>query len=394
MEEIILNEEEKKQVRGLIEFDSLRVTAALRKLVMTGPSLFIAVRDDNWGYGQNNVLCFHHDLFQGDPIREADLETSLMNDIPAFARLLCRLKEQDYISINPVQPSNVVVCGSDKIPVLPGASLSESQICFRVYDDLGVQNLSLNRDSGGCFICVNGKRSKFFTCLNILDTDITDVLSSSITINQKLYDYISSDFVTQSDALISKLSLIDLHIQDAKRELLQRMGGLYYELLEYNSTVHSIHHQEPSIFTELRESLQQRKLLKFKSIISSLFSSIAYDSIKEADKEGYYHVIIHTIFSLIGGFTLNSEMETNNGRIDLAVRLEERTYIFEFKFDPTIDRSEEGLKQAFKYVNAFKNEGKEIVCVGFGFVKDKEYRNVVNIKSRTRFKPKNNNRKQ
>ncbi len=128
MEEIILNEEEKKQVRGLIEFDSLRVTAALRKLVMTGPSLFIAVRDDNWGYGQNNVLCFHHDLFQGDPIREADLETSLMNNIPAFARLLCRLKEQDYISINPVQPSNVVVCGSDKIPVLPGASLSESQI--------------------------------------------------------------------------------------------------------------------------------------------------------------------------------------------------------------------------------------------------------------------------
>jgi hypothetical protein len=235
---------------------------------------------------------------------------------------------------------------------------------------------------------VNGEKSPFFRCYNITDDDIIETLNSSITINQKLYDYISTDFRTQSDILNTKLESIDLHIQEMKQDLMQRLGGLYYAVLEHNSTLHSIRHQEPSIFTKLRQSLQQKKLREFKSVLSSLFSSIAYDSIKEADKEGYYHVILHTIFSLIGGFTLNSEMETNNGRIDLVVRLEERTYIFEFKFDPKVDKSEEGLKQSFKYVNAFRNEGKEIVCVGFGFVTDKEYRNVVNIKSRTKYTPK------
>lgn len=389
MGEIILSQKEKNQVLGLIECDSLKVTAAFRKIIMAGTSIFIATRDANWGYGQNNILCFHHDLFRGDPIREADLESELMNDIPAFVQLLSRLKEYDYITINPGRPSNVVVCGSNRIPVIPGASLYASQIDFKVLDDLGVQNLSLKKDSGEFYICVNERRSYSFSYFNIADINIIDFLSSSITINQKLYDYINSDFRTQSDTFNTKLDLIDLHIQETKQELMQSLGGLYYALLEHNRTVHSIRHQEPSIFTRLRDSLQQKKLQQFKSVLSSLLSSIAYDSIKEADKEGYYHVILHTIFSLIGGFTLNSEMETNNGRIDLAVRLEERTYIFEFKFDPKIDRSEEGLKQSFKYINAFKNEGKEIVCVGFGFVTDKDYRNVVNIKSKTKYKPKN-----
>ena len=388
MNEITLSDKEKKQVRELIECDSWRVTAAFRKIIMTGASIFIATQDVNWGPGQNNILCFHHDLLQGDPIREADQEIKLMQDIPAFVQLLRRLENYDYITINQCQPTNVVVCGSDKITVIPGISLSESQVDFKVHDACGVQNLSLIKDSREFFINVNAKRSYFFTCFNIPHEDIFEILNSSLTINQKLYDYISSNFRTQSDILNTKLDVIDLHIQETKEELMQRFGGLYNALLEHNSTVHSIKHQEPSIFTKLRESLQQKKLRKFKDVLSSLFSSIAYDSIKEADKEGYYHVILHTIFSLIGGFTLNSEMETNNGRIDLVVRLEERTYIFEFKFDSNIDKSEEGLKQSFKYVNAFKNEGKEIVCVGFGFVTDKNYRNVVNIRSATKYSPK------
>ncbi len=409
MEEIVLTEKEKRQVGMLLEFDSLKIHAAFRKIIMNDISFLITTNDSNWGNGSENILCYKHDLSEcGEPMIDAVVEMGLTEDIPAFANLLRRLAKYDYISIKNGNNPNVLVCGCFSFPVVPGSILTSDEICFGVLDKNRVQRATVKKnESLGFTLYLNGHEAYSFSCYSIPGQNMTDLLDSSITINQKLVDYVSNGFVTQAELmnqkladslsdgfttqtkiLDQKLDKIDLHIQETKDELLNRFRGLYMAVIEHNSTVHTIQHKEPALYTKLRESLQKKNLHSFKESISSLLSSIAYDSIKEADKEGYYHVILHTIFSLIGGFTVNSEIETNNGRIDLEVKLEERTYIFEFKFDEKKDKSDEALAQSFGYVNALKNEGKEIVCVGMGFVTDKEHRNIVNMKYRTMYRPK------
>ncbi|MBI4646806.1 MAG: PD-(D/E)XK nuclease domain-containing protein [Bacteroidia bacterium] len=102
--------------------------------------------------------------------------------------------------------------------------------------------------------------------------------------------------------------------------------------------------------------------------LNVLFASIPYQ-IFEADKEFYYHSIIHTVLSLVG-VDIHSELQTSTGRIDTVIKNEKFIYVVEFK----IGEAAQALQQIKdkEYHKPFMNDDREVVLVGVGFNAEKK----------------------
>ena len=75
------------------------------------------------------------------------------------------------------------------------------------------------------------------------------------------------------------------------------------------------------------------KIEDLESIIKRLFASIAYNNFTKndiANYEGFYASVLYAYFSSLG-LELIAEDITNQGRIDLTIKLNNRVFIFEFK---------------------------------------------------------------
>lgn len=112
----------------------------------------------------------------------------------------------------------------------------------------------------------------------------------------------------------------------------------------------------------VKEALKEGDLDGLFKTIQTLFSSISYNMFV-AHREGYYQTVIYLVLRL-AGITIQTEKETNIGRIDAVAETGEHIYILEFK----IGSSEEALAQIKekKYYQPFLASGKGITMVGIG----------------------------
>jgi len=119
------------------------------------------------------------------------------------------------------------------------------------------------------------------------------------------------------------------------------------------------------------KALINSDLEMFKEVITSLFASIPYNNYVKneiGEYEGYYASVF---FSYLAGAGLKiiPEDVTNNGRIDLTIKVKEKIYIIEFKIgDGALNQIKE-KKYYKKYL-----ENKEIYLIGINF--DKKERNI------------------
>ena len=77
-------------------------------------------------------------------------------------------------------------------------------------------------------------------------------------------------------------------------------------------------------------------------MLKSLFSSIPYQL--HVDKEAYYHSIFFTVMSVLG-FNIDAEVSISKGRIDAVLELEDKVYIFEFKYENCPKDADESEKR-------------------------------------------------
>jgi len=125
---------------------------------------------------------------------------------------------------------------------------------------------------------------------------------------------------------------------------------------------------------EVYEALLEANLNKFKEIIKSLFASIPYNNYVKneiGEYEGYYASVF---FSYLAGAGLEiiPEDVTNNGRIDLTIKINEKVYIIEFKVG-----NEKALKQIKEKKYYEKYQNKEIYLIGINF--DEKEKNISNF---------------
>ena len=117
--------------------------------------------------------------------------------------------------------------------------------------------------------------------------------------------------------------------------------------------------------TILSESLQNEQFGEFLSTLKSLFAQIP--SHLYISEEKYYHSLFIMIMYL-SGIKVESEVNTNIGRIDGVVEFPDKIYIIEFKYNLP---PEEGLQQVKqkKYYEKYLSSGKRLILAGVSFTR-------------------------
>jgi hypothetical protein len=124
------------------------------------------------------------------------------------------------------------------------------------------------------------------------------------------------------------------------------------------------------IIDDLITNLKSGNMDRFFDIIRSIFAQIPYD-IFIANREAYYQTVIYLILKLMG-IDIDCEPETNLGRVDADIQLDNDIYIMEFK----LGTAKEALAQIKekKYYEKHLDSLKTIKLIGVGF--DSENRNI------------------
>ena len=125
----------------------------------------------------------------------------------------------------------------------------------------------------------------------------------------------------------------------------------------------------PRPYQILREQLFNKNIEGFVDSVNSVLKGIPYLSRKKKFDEGHFQTMIQILLMVLG-FEPIAEQVLSDGRIDMVVKLEQLTYIFEFKYtDGDKSQANRALKQIIdkKYADPYKLTSKEIIAVGVSF---------------------------
>lgn len=167
---------------------------------------------------------------------------------------------------------------------------------------------------------------------------------------------------------ISKLEQdgIDLwyHLDFPNTEVKQALAQ--YLLVTY--TAKGLDRVDAHITTPLRHALKQNDLNKFCEVLKSVYADVPYQIYLQ--KEAYYHTIFHVLMNALG-FKTESEVQTNQGRIDTVVETDQHIFIFEFKLDESRNKP---LPKSHKIntFNATKTSPCRFMPLGLAFLPNYE----------------------
>ena len=119
------------------------------------------------------------------------------------------------------------------------------------------------------------------------------------------------------------------------------------------------------VVAECVESLERGDLERFMTILKSLMAGVPYGESGLKVHEGRFRDVIYILCKLMG-MSVNCEMHTNQGRIDMTVETSRYIYVMEFKVDHT---PEEALGQIDDkhYADRYLSDSRTIVKVGVEF---------------------------
>ena len=105
---------------------------------------------------------------------------------------------------------------------------------------------------------------------------------------------------------------------------------------------------------------------KFRRLLTSFLSDIPYSMRRkenEREKERYFHYTFYLILRLMSVYTVYTEKQQSEGRVDCIVETGDYVYIFEFKLDGTAD---EALRQIEEkgYARPYLNDSRKLYCIG------------------------------
>jgi Predicted AAA-ATPase/PD-(D/E)XK nuclease superfamily len=120
---------------------------------------------------------------------------------------------------------------------------------------------------------------------------------------------------------------------------------------------------------QLEKSLLNRDIPAAMNLINTVLSNIP-NLIFDGKNERYFHSLIHVIFSYFGTY-IESEVNTNIGRIDSIIKTPQYIYILEFKMN---ESAEIALKQIIdkNYAQKYRFLDREIIGVGINFLSEKK----------------------
>lgn len=142
--------------------------------------------------------------------------------------------------------------------------------------------------------------------------------------------------------------------EEVKRSFLEH---LLFEFLEKRpSEVHAV------VFNLLKH-IKNKDLESFFKAFNTLFSSVPHQiHVKE---EAYYHSLIYLVLKALG-FSVESEVSTSNGRVDMVLKTDKYIFLFEFKIDADAKAAMHQILER-GYHDRYKLDSREVLLVGVNF---------------------------
>ncbi|MFN3786273.1 MAG: PD-(D/E)XK nuclease domain-containing protein [Thiothrix sp.] len=114
-------------------------------------------------------------------------------------------------------------------------------------------------------------------------------------------------------------------------------------------------------------------------LVKSIFKTIS-SHISIANAEHYYHSLIYLVFYYLGLYT-ESEVSTNDGRLDCVVQTPTHIYVIEFKLDKNAAAALQQITDK-GYAEKYRADPRPKVLVGINF--SSEMKTVADWKSEVR----------
>ena len=108
---------------------------------------------------------------------------------------------------------------------------------------------------------------------------------------------------------------------------------------------------------------------KFRKLLTSFLAEVPYSMRRkenERERERYFHYTFYLIFRLISSYTVYTEKQQSEGRVDCIVETPDYVYVFEFKLDGT---AQEALRQidAKGYLRPYAADVRKLYKIGVSF---------------------------
>lgn len=120
---------------------------------------------------------------------------------------------------------------------------------------------------------------------------------------------------------------------------------------------------------DLLDALEEGKVEQIQKLFTSFLADIPYTMRRkenERERKRYFHYTFYLIFRLVSVYTVYTEKQQSEGRVDCIVETPGYIYIFEFKLDGNAD---EALEQIARkgYAHPYAADGRKLYYIGAVF---------------------------
>ena len=180
------------------------------------------------------------------------------------------------------------------------------------------------------------------------------------TVEQPLPMIYQSGYLTIKDySWEDDMFLLDYPNNEVKKGFLTMAASNYLKTKENAST----------FVLYLSKTLKSGDLENFRKMLTSFLSSIPYSMRRkenERERERYFHYTFYLLLRLMSLYTVYTEKEQSEGRVDCIVETDKYVYIFEFKL---VGTASEALAQieAKGYARPYEADARKLFRIGAVF---------------------------
>ena len=130
------------------------------------------------------------------------------------------------------------------------------------------------------------------------------------------------------------------------------------------------------------DALDEGELEQFRKLLTSFLADIPYSMRRketEREKERYFHYTFYLLMRMVSCYTVYTEKQQSEGRVDCIVETPNYIYIFEFKLDGTADEALQQIEDK-GYARPYEADKRKLFKVGTVF--SSETGTIIEFKTR------------
>lgn len=117
------------------------------------------------------------------------------------------------------------------------------------------------------------------------------------------------------------------------------------------------------------DALENGDLEQFRKLLTSFLAEIPYSMRRketERERERYFHYTFYLLMRMVSVYTVYTEKQQSEGRVDCIIETPNYIYVFEFKLDGTADEALQQIKDK-GYTRPYATDSRPLYRIGVSF---------------------------